>query len=343
LGSRVVTHPYEDPLDRIWLGCAERIGLRIARTPDAFATTDGRGTLLLATDEHLDRDDCLAQMIFHELCHSLVEGPASLERADWGLDNQTGADDVREHACLRLQALLLRPRGLRRALGPTTDFRAFYDALPADPLEGSDASIVLARAASVRVSARPWAPHLEEALDATAAIARTIAAYRAGDESSLWSLLDERPARHSLGFPMPADDSRAARETCKTCAWAVSHGTTVRCKQAAKSARPEERACERWEPALDCRTCGACCREAFHSVDVAPRDALRKKRPDLLTLVDGRAELARPNGRCVALEGGGSDAPFTCVVYDDRPKSCREFARESDNCLLARRRVGLSR
>jgi hypothetical protein len=178
LGSRVVTHRYEDPLDRIWLGCAERIGLCIARTPDAFATTDGRGTLLLATPEHLDRDDCLAQMILmilHELCHSLIEGPASLERADWGLDNETGRDDVREHACLRLQALLLRPRGLRRALGPTTDFRAFYDALPGDPLEGDDPSVVLARAAAVRVTARPWAPHLEEALDATAALARTVA------------------------------------------------------------------------------------------------------------------------------------------------------------------------
>lgn len=342
MSSRVVTHRYEDPLDRIWLGCAERIGLRVARTPDAFATTDGKGTLLLSTAEHLDRDDCMAQMVFHELCHSLIEGPASLELPDWGLDNQTGQDLVREHACLRLQALLLRPRGLRRTLGPTTDFRAYYDALPADPLEGDDASVVLARMAAVRVTARPWAPHLEEALDATAALARTVATYGPSATESLWSLLDEPSAAHSLGFPMPAEASRAASETCGTCAWAVA-GRTLRCKQAGKAARPDERACERWEPALDCRSCGACCREAFHNVEVAPRDVLRKKRPDLIRLIDGRAELPRPDGRCVALEGGDDGAPFTCAVYEDRPRSCREFTQQSDNCLLARRRVGLSR
>jgi len=40
---REVTHRYEDPLDRIWIGCAERIGLVVERDPSAFATTDGRG------------------------------------------------------------------------------------------------------------------------------------------------------------------------------------------------------------------------------------------------------------------------------------------------------------
>ncbi len=342
MSSRPVTHRYEDPLDRIWLGCAARIGLKIARTAGAFATTDGRGTLLLASAEHLDQDDCLAQMIFHELCHSLVEGPGSLERADWGLDNQTGEDDLREHACLRLQALLLRPRGLRRALGPTTDFRAYYDALPNDALEGDDPSIVLARAAAVRVSARPWAPHLEEALDATAALARSVATYGATETGSLWSLLDAPGEKHAVGFPMPAEGSRAVRETCGTCAWAVSARRGLRCRQADESTHAASGACERWEPSLECRSCGACCREAFHAVEVAPRDRLRKTRPDLLTLVEGRAELRRPNGRCVALEGG-LEKPFTCTVYEDRPRSCREFAAQSDNCLLARRRVGLSR
>ena len=100
---REVTHRYEDPLDRIWIGCAARIGLTVARVPGAYATTDGQGTLFIAPPEELDRDDCLAQMIFHELCHSLVEGEQPFTRADWGMDN-TGPDhDWREHACLRVQ------------------------------------------------------------------------------------------------------------------------------------------------------------------------------------------------------------------------------------------------
>ena len=79
---REVTHRYEDPLDRVWIGCAQRIGLRVVRDPGAFATTDGRGTLAIATAEGLDADDCLAQMIVHELCHSLVQGPQSFEEPE---------------------------------------------------------------------------------------------------------------------------------------------------------------------------------------------------------------------------------------------------------------------
>ena len=67
-------HRYIDPLTQVWLGAARRIGLRVVRTPDAYAATDGRGTLAIGDDATLDADDSLAQMIFHELCHSLVEG-----------------------------------------------------------------------------------------------------------------------------------------------------------------------------------------------------------------------------------------------------------------------------
>ncbi|MCB9602100.1 MAG: hypothetical protein H6720_17415 [Sandaracinus sp.] len=188
---REVVRRYVDPLDAVWLRAAADVGLRVERASDAFASTDGHGRMVLGTPETLDADDCLAQMIFHELCHALVQGPESFAWVDWGLDNETDRDVVREHACLRAQAALLDPLDLRVALGPTTDFRAYYDALPANPLEGDDASVALAKEALARVDTPPWAPHLRRALDATA---RIVAAVREaggdvldGDLPPLWS------------------------------------------------------------------------------------------------------------------------------------------------------------
>ena len=137
--SRPIHHRYVDPLAQIWLDCAARVGLRVVRSGDAYASYqppgDGRGTLIIGDDASLDADDSLAQMIFHELCHSLVQGEDAFERADWGLDNETDRDAWREHACLRVQAVLAARHGLRGFFAPTTDYRAdFWDQLPADPL-----------------------------------------------------------------------------------------------------------------------------------------------------------------------------------------------------------------
>ena len=71
---RQPTHYYDDPLSRVWIDCAEAVGFRIVRTPDAYASTDGKGNLLIAIDEMFDPDDSLAQMIFNKLCHALVKG-----------------------------------------------------------------------------------------------------------------------------------------------------------------------------------------------------------------------------------------------------------------------------
>jgi len=347
---REVTHRYEDPLDRIWIGCAQRIGLVVERDPSAFATTDGRGRLLLATDEHLDGDDCLAQMIFHELCHSLVEGPDSLTKSDWGLDNETlytegaGKDDVREHACLRLQALLTRPLGLARVLAPTTDFRSSYwDAIGPDPLDPpDDPAVVLARAAALRVESKPWGPHLGEALRATAEVARQVAQYGAQDGASLWSLVDPPRPWHPSGLARAAEGSRAHAERCGTCAWASPHGRGLRCLKAERAVRAEWKACERWEGTVECGSCGACCREAFDTLLLAPRERMVRKHPELVVVRDSAHEMPRPEGRCAALDGDGAAEPYACRTYDDRPRTCRDFTRKSANCLYARRRVGLS-
>ena len=39
---------------------------------------------------------------------------------------------------------------------------------------------------------------------------------------------------------------------------------------------------------------------------------------------------------------GEKQSRFFCVIYDDRPRTCREFTLGSEHCLTARRRVGLS-
>ena len=69
--SRTPSAKYIDPLDHIWITAAHELGLTVARSPHGYAHTDGKGNLFLAPQEDLDHDDCLAQMILHELCHAL--------------------------------------------------------------------------------------------------------------------------------------------------------------------------------------------------------------------------------------------------------------------------------
>lgn len=346
---RTIHRRYEDPLDRIWLECAKRIGLRVVREPGAYASTDGRGTLRLAMPEELDADDCLAQMVFHELCHSLVEGPESFSQEDWGLDNTSTRDVVREHAALRLQAFLTRSRGLGVVLAPTTEFREFYDALPEDPFEGDpfDSSITLAKQALARVGRPPWSPHLEAALDATATIAALAKAAACGPPSldlpPLWSAVEAASPRHPAGFPLARRGTPAASERCGTCGFLRPERHGVRCVKAGAPTKRSQPACERWEPALDCSRCGACCREGFDVIEVSPRERFaRVHRSLLVAREDGRFDLPRPEGRCPPLRGDGANEPFRCATYAERPRTCRDFEVGGDACLRARRRVGLS-
>jgi putative zinc- or iron-chelating protein len=353
-----VTHRYLDPLAQVWLGAARRIGLGVVRTPDAYAATDGRGTLAIGGDAALDADDSLAQMIFHELCHSLVEGEASFARADWGMDN-TGPDhDWREHACLRVQWVLAGRHGLRAVFAPTTDFRAFWDQLAGDVLaDRSDPSVGAAIAGLRRVALPPWAPALEDALTASAQIAAAAARFAsaapvaaepppgpappagtaAAPLRSLWLGATSPPARHPTGLP-----AGAAGATCGACAWRAG----TRCRQAGARVDPAWPSCERFEAALDCQTCGACCRAAYHSVEVARRDPVVKAQPAMIVDRGSYLEVRRTGDRCAALEGGviahGALARYHCTIYEDRPRTCRDFTLGSAHCLTARRRVGLS-
>lgn len=300
--------------------------------------------MAIAIDADLDADDSLAQMIFHEICHSLVEGEGSFTAPDWGMDN-TGPDhDWREHACLRTQWVLTGRHGLRGLFAPTTDFRAFWDTLSGDVLaDRTDPSVQRAIAALRRSDKPPWAPHLPAALAATARIAADASAFATpSTEPALWASVTPPPECHPTGLP-----AGAASGTCGSCAWRYDHRGAERCRQAAAAkVDPAWPACERFEAALDCLTCGACCREAYHSVDVAARDPMVKKQPGYLTKRGTQLQVLRTKERCAALHGGeivdGKVTKYGCVIYDDRPKTCREFTLGSENCLIARRRVGLS-
>ncbi|HYE34269.1 YkgJ family cysteine cluster protein [Methylocaldum sp.] len=308
-------------------------------------------------------------MILHELCHALVEGEAGEGRVDWGLGGNGARNPWREHACLRLQAYLADGVGLRDFFAPTTDFRvSFWDSLPADPFAASpeeggrrERSCVAARLAAWRASQRRWAPHLEEALAASEAIAALVprahrnsavgSGARAENDRpgksampSLWTTVAESPAPHPAGHAPIA--TYHAGHSCTGCAWAFVERRGLRCRHAPGVRLPNDApACSRFEPAdeLGCLTCGACCREAYDSVEISKREPVIKRHPALVVVHETYSKLRRDGGRCAALSGGHTPTEtYACTIYDDRPRTCREFTRGSGNCLDARRRVGLS-
>jgi len=333
-----VTHSYRDPLSEVWLSAAMKIGLRVSRSNDAFAHSDGAGGLEIAHADQLDEDDCLAQMIFHELCHSLVEGPESFDKPDWGLNNQSDEDNEREHATLRVQALLAGRYGLRALLGPTTNFRHFYDELSPDPLlPRQSESSCLARLAIRRSATNPWWPHLGKALEATADIARTAAKWPAPSGSpSLYRLVAAPLPVHASGLHARLGD-KASEDSCAGCAWRQDSG---HCHQADRVVAADEPSCERYEPPFDCLDCGACCRSAYHSVTISEGDLITERHPGLLVHHESYSEVRRDGDHCGALDS--STGKHLCTIYEDRPTCCREFANAGHNCITARRRLGFS-
>jgi hypothetical protein len=255
-------------LDAAWVRAAAALGFRVVRSADAYASSDGAGTITIGARETLDDDDSVAQLVFHELCHAVVQGEAALVLPDWGLDNTTDADVVREHACLRVQATWAAAWGLRFALAPTTVTKPYYLALPHDPLAPTDDAAPIARTALDGTLAARFRPAVDEALTAT--------------------------ARALLGD-------------------------------------------------VDCRTCGACCRNAFDSVAIAMRDPIAWRHPELVVRSGPRFSIARAGDRCAALDER-AEAPegrWWCRVYEARPRTCDDFARGSAKCARARARLGI--
>lgn len=331
---RTISKKYFDPLDQLWINTAEKIGFSIKRSDDAFATYDGEDTLYLATSKELDQDDSLAQMILHEICHSLIEGATSFRMRDWGLENESYENAEREHACLRLQAFLLGRHGLRQVFAPTTDHRSFYDALEENPLENiNDKSVRLAKLGVQSSTKTPWNPHLDLALKTTETMIRLTLDVAGDLNHSLFDLLEDAPPPH--------DTKLLGRlsHTCEECVWFEND----ECKQSKETTQSHSQACERFESDIDCQNCGACCGKAYHSVTVDQSESAISKYPELFVKRSDYIELKRKNGSCIAL-GGSIDKKqsHACNIYKDRPSCCREFTLGSPNCLEARRRVGLS-
>ncbi len=371
---RPIHHHYQDPLSLIWLTCAAQVGYSVVRTADAYASTDGKRTLLIAEDSALDADDSLAQMILHELCHALVEGEVGEAQQDWGLDNTSGRDTWREQACLRLQAYLAGSVGLRDFFAPTTDFRIkFWNQLADDPfyveavLGGrAERSCVAARKGAWRASLPRWQQPLQTALAASTVIALAMRQVQVSTQShrvaltdvdlkseeikasetlpSLWAVTQTPAPRHPAGHAPLAH--YFADHGCADCAWSFTSRGALRCQHApAIKLDADAAACTRWEfvAELNCQTCGACCREAFDCVDVGMRESVVKLHPEMIVHSGNNLKLKRGDDRCAALVGGhGSDNPYSCTIYENRPRTCREFTRASDNCLQARRKLGLS-
>ncbi len=187
---RKIEKTYDDPLSLVWIDAARRMGMRIERSSEVNASWNGAGVLTIGTAPTLDPDDSLAQMILHEVCHALCEGPDSLHQLDWGLANNP-AKKFREHGCLRLQAALADQHNMRSFFASTTMFRDYYDQLPDDPLavpsdESERPAVELAQAGWQRAKSGPWSAPLHDALARTAEIARILRDM--APEDSLWHL-----------------------------------------------------------------------------------------------------------------------------------------------------------
>ena len=204
--ERPIESRYQDPLTLVWLATARRLGLTVRRNGAIYSATDGTGLLELGPLDTLDPDDTTAQMIFHEICHWITNGLETFHERDWGfpLDIEL---DLRELACIRLQAGLNQRHGLRGFFGPTSDFRQYYEALPTDVLQALDDSaqeaevVAIAREAFLRAELAPWRGPVEDALRATAALSQVVAPFLADYASeladdplpSLWDRAGARP------------------------------------------------------------------------------------------------------------------------------------------------------
>jgi hypothetical protein len=310
-------------LDTVWIECAHALDLPVARGGQAYVHFDG-ATLHVADGAHLDADDSLAQLILHEICHALVQGPGRRHLADWGLDNtggpDTSADEVRERAAVRLQAHLATAFGLRELFFPTTVVRPFYEGLSAHPLDepDGDGSVALARAAATRAGHAPYRGAISTALRRSAELlARSL--HRGG------AALD-----HST--------------TCGGCAWREPSGL---CRAADRRVfvATDEAGCARREAALDCLSCGACCRSGYDTVPAGPRSTMARLHPELVVAHGADFDLRRvaveDEDRCAALAGPLA-GPYACIAYADRPSACADLPAGGRACLEARRRVGLS-
>lgn len=87
-----------------------------------------------------------------------------------------------------------------------------------------------------------------------------------------------------------------------------------------------------------CLSCGACCFSTLDSyVRVSGDDYTRlgEHAEQLTNFVGNRCFMRMHDGHCAALVVD-VEGSFVCTVYEQRPDTCRELARESGQCEAER-------
>lgn len=163
------------------------------------------------------------------------------------------------------------------------------------------------------------------------------------EQEEPWEWPESKETPHPSGF------GRGPDNFCAQCAW-HRDGSCVQADLELRTTRSwpaSTRACARWEPKElleDCRACGACCREGYTFAPVDPDESVIGSHPQLVTKgSDGGFRLERPGGLCVALDRASSSGRYPCAIYPHRPRACADLLPGSQSCLVARRRLGLSR
>jgi hypothetical protein len=329
--KREARSPLATPaIDEIWRRAAARSASLDAHD-DAYATSDGRGGIAIGATDTLDDDDALAQLVFHELCHAITEGETRCGRRT-GASTTSRARGARARVPARAGAPG-RSFGLRAVDGADDAVPRVLRGAAGDPLASTPGDRRGGRrgaaAACARFDASAWRAPIEQALAETAAAI---------------GVARPRGARtRSVSRWVPA-------ESCGTCAWLYEGGRGPRSPGAGRPRRPRatasaRRAASRLRAlgaARRLRTCGACCREAYHSVTVTMRDPVVWQEPHLIVRHGPRFEILREGSRCAALHVVEEDRSYTCTIYQNRPRPCREFAAGGRHCIEARRRVGLT-
>ena len=103
-------------------------------------------------------------------------------------------------------------------------------------------------------------------------------------------------------------------------------------------------------PIPDCKTCGACCREAASDgrILVTERDIVRWRREGRGDIVDGlvaghfgeKAFATASTGACVHL--GTEASPHLCSIYLTRAETCHRLEPGSRQCLSYRLDAGIT-
>lgn len=157
-----------------------------------------------------------------------------------------------------------------------------------------------------------------------------------------WEWPPAQEAIHPSGFGQRPD------KNCGDCAWLES-AECIQVKNHAGESQPFSPlspACLRWEPRShveDCVPCGACCREGYTFAPVESDELVGDLHPEFVsTTSDGMRRLDRPDGHCVAIDRS-NNGRYPCKIYRDRPRACADLAPGSLACLVARKRIGLSR